>query len=425
MSNRFPGRIRCPFAPICHMVTAPLGETDALVFIYPAHAVKLRDGTITHDPCPGTAVQIMRNGEVHGSEHARLAEQLEVWTQVEAQRRRDERNEAAEFDEFASRAAQVIEQRMRDRNRGHDVPLARDGFDEQTIREILDDDSHRLVDREATDADVIVGPWPTPEPDESAGDTPEEARAFWESRGHNFGPVRATDPEPEPETESGRPWARRDGWERPVGESLGRGKTAPDDAYPSGQELDDFTVPTPSEVDAYEHGGVSLGAGPDRPEAEYFPGRPADAPEPAPGEPPAVVIPWDAPIDHTPLGHKQVDNAREQLLGLLEAIIEQAGQGQDILARGTAMTDSVEAYRISAAQAVASAESLVAVAIGGDPSVPPPAERLRSALIAIRELLAEAGEIHNAIELLRERIATAHRELGEAAEAAREYSAMP
>ena len=89
------------------------------------------------------------------------------------------------------------------------------------------------------------------------------------------------------------------------------------------------------------------------------------------------------------------------------------------------MTDSVEAYRIAAAQAVASAESLVSMAIGGGASIPAPAERLRSAVIAIRELLAEAGEIHNAIELLRERIATAHRELGEAAEAAREYSAMP
>lgn len=403
--------MKCPFHPACNANLEPSDPgTSSITLVYPAHAIEGKNSW--YGRCPASLMWVTRRGDVHQREQARLAEAWDLFTRRKIERVReelaeraerdrrgelravpdpqseeDEAREAAEFDAFAERAARAVEERnRRRRHREPDMPIAREGLDDQTISEILDDDSHRLVDRDASDADYRVR--------ESDGDD-ESGRYF------RRGPV------PEP------------------GVPLGRGKTRPDDEYPTGAELDEEIAdpPTPSEIIDFEHGGVSLGAGPDRPVDEFYPGRPADAPEPGPGEPPAAFVPLNIGGEH--LGRAAVDNARDQLRGLLAAVIEQSGQGQDTLAKATAMTDSIEAYRIAAEQAVESASSLAAVAVGQDSGVPQAAHDMQAALLVCKDrLTAQGGELNAALARVRELIADVHRELGVAAKAAQDYAAQ-
>jgi hypothetical protein len=341
--------VRCPFAPWCD-ASLDVNFGDALVGPYPSHDIESDDPSMTGTYCPGSHVRMMRSGRPHTSEDARLAELMSAYAEVESARIRDERadrenrgglravpdlpapeeieREAREFDEFAERAARVVEERMRERNAGHDVPLARDGLDEQTIREILDDDSIRLVDR---------------------GDGPDAARS---------GPRRrADDPD-----DNVVPLRRE---QVPPGVPLGRGQVRPDDEYPSGAELDPELDLTPIPIEGHEDDieGYAVGAGPDRPIDEFYPGRPADAPEPGPGDPPAERVPFDIGGEH--LGRAAVDNAREQLQALLGMVIEQLGQTGDTLAKATGLTESVEAQRLASMAALGSAQSLMTTAVGG------------------------------------------------------------
>lgn len=403
--------MRCPFTPNCR-ADLDVDFGDALVVPYPAHRMVGPDMNVSAYPCPAAGVKVMRNGSVHASEHARLAEQFEIWAdslarvkrdgEVEAEldrrraqieeriRQADERREAAEFDDFANRAARAVEERHRRRIwREPDLPIARDGLDEQTIREILDDDTIRLIE---------------------PGDGPDAARSGPADR-------RRDDPD-----DNVVPMRRG---QVPPGFPVGRGQTRPDDEYPSGAELDPELDLTPVPIEGHEDDieGYAVGAGPDRPIDEFYPGRPADAPEPGPGEPPAERVPLDIGGEH--LGRAAVDNARDQLRGLLNAVIEQSGQGQDTLAKATAMCDSIDAYRMAAEQATASASSLATVAVGSDSNVPQAAHDMTAALLVCQDrLTAEGGELAAAVVRVRELIADVHRELGVAANAARDYSAQ-
>lgn len=412
--------MRCPFGPNCRanfgMFRPILGSPHSLVEPYPSHSVVGPEGSIRGILCPGSGVRMLRSGEVHAGEHARLAEHFEIWAEAEAQRRRDEPAELAEFDDFAERAARAVEERMRIRNAGREVPFSAEGlligdgpgelgYDEtirrqRAVREILNDHSTDSAEREQTIREILN--------DKTIRliegrrtDEPADVAEFWRRRGWTAeGP--------------------------PPGYPLGEREPGPPDAYPDNLEQGDDEWPTPSELAEFNAGdGMLLGDAPSRPVDEYFPGRPADAPEPGPGESPGTHVPMDAPLDLTPIGRTAVDNARDQLRGLLAAVIDQVGQGQDTLAKATAMTDSVEAYRMATGQAVQSAETLVTVALGSATDVPQPAENLRAAVISAKTMLDEAGLMHNAIELLRERIGEIHQELGAAVEAAREYIAIP
>lgn len=412
--------MRCPFAPWCD-ATLDVNVDDAILIVYPTHPIQSADPAQAGMTCPGSGVRMMRSGRPHADEHARLAELMDAYAAAERIRIAEEREigtrgdlidqafeqhrrrnvravpdppspedvarEAAEFDEFAARAARVVEERMRERNAGRDVPLARDGLDEQTIREILDDDTIRLIE---------------------PGDSPDAARSG--------PPRRADDPD-----DNVVPLRRE---QVSPGVPLGRGQTRPDDEYPSGAELDpelDMTQVTiegvPEGVDTYV-----LGAGPDRPTDEFYPGRPADAPEPGPGDPPAERVPLDIGGEH--LGRAAVDNARDQLRGLMAAVIEQTGQGQDTLAKATAMIDSVTAYRLASEQAVVAAEGLMNVAVGLSSDLPESAQNARAAILTAKDrLTAQGGELHAAVERVRELIADVHRELGVAATEARNFAA--
>jgi len=382
--------VRCPFAPNCR-ANLDVDFGDALVVPYPAHRMVGPDMTVSGNPCPGANVKVMRNGSVHATEHARLAEHFELWAESLARvRRDDEEREAREFAEFAERAARAIERRHRERIYPNpDLPIAREGLDEQTIREILDDDTIRLIE---------------------PGDGPDAARSG--------PPRRREDPD-----DNVVPFRRE---QVPPGVPLGRGQTRPDDEYPSGAELDSELDLTPVPIEGHEDDieGYAVGAGPDRPIDEFYPGRPADAPEPGPGDPPAERVPLDIGGEH--LGRAAVDNARDQLRQLLAAVIEQSGQAQEVLAKATAMTDSVSAYRMAAQQAMTSAESLMNVAIGQGADVPQPAQDMRAAVLTVKDQLADqGGTIVAALEKLREEIATTYQEIGAAAESAREYAAIP
>jgi hypothetical protein len=329
------------------------------VFVYPSHNITGRNDR--YGRCPGSGVWMLRDGSVHASEHARLAEHFEIWAQVETESRHEER----QFDDFAERAARLVEERMRRRNGGQNVPIAREGLD-----------------------------------------VPEEPR-------------RAKD-----ENGMAARRRRRGSTGDPPGIPLGVRPPLDDNAYPSGQELEDISIPTPSEVAAFEHGGLSLGVGPDRPSGEFFPGRPGDAPEPGPGEAPVETVPWDAPITGETLGRRNVDNARDQLQALLAAVVEQAAQGQETLAKATAMVESLGSYRAAAEQAVIATESLVGIAVGMSSELPQSAQEMRASILLAKDRLsAETGELNASLSRAQDLISDVFGDLNAAIESARTFAA--
>jgi hypothetical protein len=437
--------VRCPFAPWCD-ATLDVATGDAITIAFPAHAIETDNPETEGMRCPGSGVQMMRDGRPHAGEHARLGELMETYAAVERLRLQAERNtrehgslidqahesyrrrnmravpdppspedierEAREFDEFAARAARVVEERMRERNAGRDVPLARDGLDDQTIRQILDDDTIRLVDPDVPDAPYI----------DCAGVEPDGRT----HHGNHIGCEHDWRLKPRPGRRASDPDdnivpLRRE--QVPPGVPLGRGQVRPDDEYPSGAELDPELDLTPVTIEGVPEGVDTyvVGAGPDRPTEEFYPGRPADAPEPGPGEPPAERVPLDIGGEH--LGRAAVDNAREQLQALLGMVIEQLGQTGDTLAKATGLTESVEAQRLASMAALGSAQSLMTTAVGEGGSLPQAATDMIGAAAGAHALLD--GELAHVLARAKDLIAEAQGQINASVQSANDYLAAP
>lgn len=169
---------------------------------------------------------------------------------------------------------------------------------------------------------------------------------------------------------------------------------------------------------------LQIGREPDRPRDDYFPGRPADVPEPGVGERPAGLVPWD--IGGGLLGRAAVDNARDQLRTLLTMAIEEMGAAQDTLARMTALVDSVGALAEAVKSNLTATSGLLAAAIGtGDGlSAPPePAARMQAQVAAAVEGVTRSES--SITESLKVKIEQTFSQVGAAIEAAREYQAIP
>lgn len=341
--------MRCPFAPWCDASLLVIVPDGALTVRYPVHAIETDNPAVTGMQCPGSGTLMLRSGHAHTSESARLADQLNAYAVAEAAERRadaaDAARESGEFDDFAERAARLIEDRHRRRVwREPGLPIMRDEHD---VRDQLDDARTRRLD-----------------------EVPD-----------NVVPLR---------------------------------REPPDDAYP-----------TPSEVEDFEHGGLNLGAGPDRPAEEFFPGRPADAPEPGPGEPPAATVAWDAPVTIIPMGHTAVDNLRGQLIELVLQCIDQIGQSQDALAKLTSQLDAAQSYTAVIEQEITAAEALLSVAVGtsGDQA---DAAEVRSCLHVAKDTVTGSSDsILTALAVAHDRSDLIMTQLALAVEAAERYRNVP
>jgi hypothetical protein len=154
----------------------------------------------------------------------------------------------------------------------------------------------------------------------------------------------------------------------------------------------------------------------------YFPGRPADAPEPGRGERPAGRVPMD--VGGGFLGRAAMDNARDQLVTLVGMIIDQIGQTQDTLARMTGQLDGLLALAEACSGQLTSAESLTRAAVGSGTGTEP-AERLREQLILARATVSGPDGVPGAAALARIRVGLAFTQLRAAAQAAEEYRVRP
>jgi hypothetical protein len=165
--------------------------------------------------------------------------------------------------------------------------------------------------------------------------------------------------------------------------------------------------------------GAHLGRPANGPREIYFPGRPADAPEPGVGERPAGRPAMD--LGGGFLGRAAVDNARDQLQTLMGLAIEQIAQGQDTLAKMTGLVDSLKALDTVVGDNLRTAQGLLTAAVGSGHNVPEPAHRLRALLAAAGAMNASASEI----TATRVRVEKTYSQLVAAIEAAREYRALP
>lgn len=165
--------------------------------------------------------------------------------------------------------------------------------------------------------------------------------------------------------------------------------------------------------------GLHLGRPVDAPKDSYFPGRPADAPEPGVGERPAGRAPLD--IGGGFLGRAAVENARDQLRALLAMTISHMGMAQDTLARITGMIDSVAALRETVASNLQATQGLVSAAIGTGTDAPEQAQVMQAQLARAMETVTSDGMTM----ALRVQVEKAFSEIAAAVQAAEEYRAMP
>lgn len=173
--------------------------------------------------------------------------------------------------------------------------------------------------------------------------------------------------------------------------------------------------------DLMQQEGIQLGRRPEQPVSNYFPGRPADAPEPGVGERPAGRPAMD--LGGGFLGRAAVDNARDQLRTLVTMAIDQMASGQDTLARMTALVDSIAALASVVQENLRASQGLIEAAVGNGDHLPESAVSLRAQLAAATESARPSSE--GLTVALRVQIEMAFSQLASAIEAANEYRALP
>jgi hypothetical protein len=178
-----------------------------------------------------------------------------------------------------------------------------------------------------------------------------------------------------------------------------RGKTAPHIGFPVGRPVD-----------------------PNRPADQWFPGRPADAPEPGPGEAhPQVEI----GTGHH-LGRAAVDNAHDTTKGLVILAMAKMRESQGKLAGcAAALNGSIGIATMAEIEATAG-NTLVIAAVGTGAGKPRPAEAMAEQMaMAIDTIMGpNGGNIFNAIEVARIRVETASQQLTAAISQAEQYVAL-
>lgn len=156
---------------------------------------------------------------------------------------------------------------------------------------------------------------------------------------------------------------------------------------------------------------------------DYFPGRPADAPEPGPNDPPDLPVPTT--VQGSSLtGRSPVDNGRENLLALIDGAMHAFGQTQDKLSAATNALDGVDAVLDLAEADVGLAVHLAHAAVGTGDAAPEAATNMVTTALAGRFTIDDDGNgVRGAIALARSRVALAYASMQAATEHARAYRA--
>jgi hypothetical protein len=157
-----------------------------------------------------------------------------------------------------------------------------------------------------------------------------------------------------------------------------------------------------------------------RPVDDYFPGRPADAPEPGVGEQPVKPVPLTQP-GH-PLGKAAEVSTREELNHLIDLVKLKVAEALDASAQVTDAMDKARAANASLAMLVDAANALSRAAVGTGADRPEPAERMAEQLFLATQTMPD---LSTATALSSARAEVLGRQLLSAANAADEYRAMP
>lgn len=154
---------------------------------------------------------------------------------------------------------------------------------------------------------------------------------------------------------------------------------------------------------------------------DYFPGRPADAPEPGVGEPPAAPAPLDAGYA---LGKAEMENSHATTKGLAMLARNQMGLTQDLLARITAALEEAEMLAVAAESQIRSVQGLVVACVGTGAGASSSGERMaEQTALAVSTLSSDTNSVLVAVRLTKSRVESAHEQMASAAEQAAAYIA--
>lgn len=154
----------------------------------------------------------------------------------------------------------------------------------------------------------------------------------------------------------------------------------------------------------------------------YFPGRPADAPEPGPGEAhPQVEI----GTGHH-LGRAAVDNAHDTTKGLVILAMAKMRETQGKLAGCAAALNGAVGIATMAEIEATAGNALVIAAVGTGAGKPRPAEAMAEQMaVAVDTIMGpDGGNVFNAIEIARIRVETASQQIAAALQQAEQYVAL-
>jgi len=159
---------------------------------------------------------------------------------------------------------------------------------------------------------------------------------------------------------------------------------------------------------------------------DYFPGRPADAPEPGVGDEPAAKIPLDKLAGHSqPLGKAGEMSTQETHAAMVYAARAAIGEAQDALSMTIVALEAVEHMISTLPPKVTAAHALVHAAVGGAENLPEPAIAMRAEITAALDVVTGEDTIASAALLLRARITALGVQLISASKHAETYAQMP
>jgi hypothetical protein len=157
----------------------------------------------------------------------------------------------------------------------------------------------------------------------------------------------------------------------------------------------------------------------------YFPGRPADAPEPGPGEEPAQTVDKGNIAGHR-LGRAEMEDAHATARALTILARDKMNETLTKLAGcGHALNGSVGLATMAEIEATA-AQALVIAAVGTGSGKPAPAEQMaEQTALGVSTIMGTQGDnIFNAIEVARIRVELAAQQITAAIEQANQYIAL-
>lgn len=156
----------------------------------------------------------------------------------------------------------------------------------------------------------------------------------------------------------------------------------------------------------------------------YFPGRPADAPEPGPGE---FAPPPPAGVEGIPLtGRDDSMSDREQLKGLALIAAGQLGQANGVLDRAKTALDECAQLVIAAEHQMRSAQALVMRAVGTGAGAPPAGEQMAEyTMLAVSTIAGGSGSLASTLTIALRRLQDLQTQVSAAESNARQYAAIP